>query len=187
MQRISKHRVLRFMLEKVFRLKVDYTVPEGARKSVLLFAPHTSMWDFVAGKWVMDVMELRVKIMIKKEAFVFPIASWLKSIGGIPVDRRNASTMPEEVASLLRESDEMCLLICPEGTRKRTEHWKKGFYYIAQKAGVPVFMTYIDWKTRRAGIGPAFHVTGDYAADFLQIQSFYKGMCGWHKGQFNLE
>ena len=175
------------MLEKVFRLNVDYSVPENARKSVMLFAPHTSMMDFVAGKWVMDVMELRVKIMIKKEAFVFPIASWLKSVGGIPVDRRHMTTMPEHVAALIRASDEMCLLICPEGTRKRTDRWKRGFYYIAEKADVPLYLTYIDWKTRRAGIGPEFRITGDFDADLQQIQSFYKGMRGWHTGQFNLE
>ena len=93
----------------------------------------------LVGKMVMDVMGLRYQVMIKKEAFFFPLGPLLRSAGGIPVDRRNAAKLPETVAAMLRDSREMALLICPEGTRKSTEHWKRGFYFIAQKANVPIF------------------------------------------------
>ena len=85
---------MRFVLEKVLRFEVDYSVPEGARKCVIAFAPHTSIWDFVIGKMVMVVMGLRSQVMIKKEAFFFPLGPLLRSAGGIPVDRSNAAKLP---------------------------------------------------------------------------------------------
>ena len=182
-----RHWVARFFLEKVFRFKVDYSVPEGARKCVLAFAPHTSFFDFVVGKMVMRVMDLQSRVMIKKEAFFFPLGPLLRSWGAFPVDRKNAARLPEEVARMVRESGEMALLICPEGTRKRTEHWRRGFYFIAQKAEVPVFLSYIDWKEKRAGIGIRLDPTGDFAEDMKIIAGFYRGMQGLHKGQFNFE
>ena len=181
------HRFARFVLEKVLRLDVDYSVPDGARKCVIAFAPHTSIWDFVVGKMIMDVMGLRYQVMIKKEAFFFPLGPLLRSAGGIPVDRRNAAKLPETVAAMLRDSREMALLICPEGTRKSTEHWKRGFYFIAQKANVPIFLSYIDWNAKKAGIGIRVEPTGDFNTDMAKIFDFYRGMRGMYKGHFNLE
>ena len=187
MSRQKKHVLARFVLEKLLRLKVDYRVPEGARKCVLAFAPHTSIWDFVVGKLVMVVMGLRSQVMIKKEAFFFPLGALLRAAGGFPVDRTKSSRLPEQVAEKMRACDEMALLICPEGTRKRTEHWKRGFYFIAQKAEVPVFLSYIDWKGKRAGIGIRLDPTGNFEEDMKIIAGFYRGMQGLHKGQFNFE
>ena len=183
----KKHLLVRFLLEKVLRLNVDYSVPEGARKCVLAFAPHTSIWDFVVGKMVMVVMELRSQVMIKKEAFFFPLGPLLRAAGGFPVDRSKSSRLPEQVAQKMRGCNEMALLICPEGTRKSTEHWKRGFYFIAQRAEVPIFLSYIDWKGKRAGIGIRLDPTGDFIADMLKIFDFYREMRGLYKGHFNLE
>ena len=183
----SKHRISRFLLEKVLRFRVDYTVPEGARNCVLAFAPHTSIWDFAVGKLVMIAMDLNTKVMIKKEAFFFPVSLLLKAMGGFPIDRRHAAALPDQVARLLHDNDGVTLLICPEGTRSRVEHWKRGFYLIAQKAGVPIFLSYIDWKEKKAGIGVKMDVTGNFAEDMKQAETFYRGMQGLHKGQFNFE
>lgn len=183
----SKHQIARFLLEKVLRFRVDYTVPEGARNCVLAFAPHTSIWDFAVGKLVMIVMDLNTKVMVKKEAFFFPLSLLLKSMGGFPIDRKHASTLPEQVAKVLHENKDVTLLICPEGTRARTERWKRGFYLIAQKAEVPIFLSYIDWKEKRAGIGVKLEMTGNFERDMQQIADFYRGMQGLHKGQFNFE
>ncbi len=183
----QRHRLVRFLLKNVFRFQVDYTVEPEARKCVMTFAPHTSMWDFVIGKLVMIAMDLNSKTMIKKELFFFPLKYLLQSLGGVPVDRKHALRLPQQMAELLGRSEEMALLISPEGTRKLVRQWKRGFYYIACEANVPIYLSYIDWGTRRAGIGPKLIPTGDYAADMVFIESFYRGMKGRHVGLFNLE
>lgn len=185
--RHSKHRFQRFLLKKVFHFQVDYHVPAGAEKCVMVFAPHTSMWDFVLGRLVLMCMDLKPNVMVKKELFFFPLGLVLRHYGAIPVDRASAVRLPKFMAQHMRRTDRLTLMIAPEGTRKRVEVWKRGFYYIAQAAEVPVFLSYIDWKSRTAGIGPQMQCTGDYEADFKQIVRFYTGMQGKYKGLFNLE
>ena len=182
-----KHRFQRFLLEKVFHFQVDYNVPPGAEKCVMVFAPHTRMWDFVIGRLVLICLELKPNIMVKKELFFFPLGPVLRHYGAIPVDRASAVRLPKIMAQTIRQSERLTLMIAPEGTRKLVTNWKRGFYYIAQAAQVPIFLSYIDWKTRRAGIGPLMQCTGDYEKDFEQIVAFYKGMQGKYKGLFNLE
>lgn len=175
----------KFLL-KLFGFTMDYTVPEEAKKCVLVFAPHTSMWDFVVGKMVLDVMGLNVKFMIRKESFRFPMNIILNLLGGIPVDRQHVRMLPVHIGNMIKKEDNIAVLIAPEGTRKRVEVWKKGFYFIAQYAEVPMCLCYIDWGKKIGGIGPVIKVTGDYDADLKAIQDFYRGMKGRHPENFNL-
>lgn len=183
----KRHLFIRFLLEKVGRFRVDYTVPEGAEKCVMVFAPHTSMWDFFWGKLVMMAMDLNSKVMIKKELFFFPLGILLKKMGGIPVDRKRAMHFPKQMAEMMKETDKIALLIAPEGTRDLVKNWKKGFYYIAKAAGVPVYLSYIDYSSMRAGIGLRIDLTDDYEGDLRKIENFYRGMQGKYRGLFNLE
>jgi 1-acyl-sn-glycerol-3-phosphate acyltransferase len=74
----------------------------------------------------------------------------------------------------------MALVIAPEGTRKRSENWRSGFYRIATDAGVPIVLTYIDFDAKVAGIGPTLHPTGDIDADMESIRQFYGPIRGLH-------
>ena len=60
-------------------------------KAVVLMAPHTSMWDFVLGKIYFSAQGRQATILIKKEAFFWPVGYFLKKMGGIPVDSRITS------------------------------------------------------------------------------------------------
>jgi len=68
----------------------------------------------------------------------------------------------------------LVLVITPEGTRSYAPEWKKGFYYIAQEANVPIVLGYIDFKTKTTGIGPVFKPTGNVEKDLEEIVNFYK-------------
>ena len=61
--------------------KWEGEIPEGVKKFVLVAAPHTSNWDFFIGKVAMWMKGKKVKILIKKEAFFFPIGPILKLMG----------------------------------------------------------------------------------------------------------
>lgn len=166
---------------------LNNNIPNGSERSVLLFAPHTSAWDFVIGKLALVKLGLKSGFIIKKEAFWFPQGVLLKFLGALPIDRDNANKMPLFAASLFDKYDRLSLMIAPEGTRKKTENWKRGFYFIANKAQVPIVLAYIDWKTKKCGIGKIIIPSGDYEKDLKEIQNFYQGMQGKHKGFFNLE
>ena len=178
-----------FFFKYIYRLKpVQYPDPNGTLpKSVLMMAPHTSFMDFIIGLSAMNYYDLHASTIIKKEIFVFPLNLILKKLGGIPVDRKHARNFVNYAADIIKKRDRITLIICPEGTRKRTDKWKRGFYQIAMEAGVPISLGFIDYRTRTCGIMSIFHPTGDYEKDIQEIQKQYYGLEGYHKGQFNLE
>jgi 1-acyl-sn-glycerol-3-phosphate acyltransferase len=172
---------------KIFHYHLDVENIPREKKYVLVFAPHTSWTDFAIGKIALTAMGVKTKFLIKKELFFFPLGSFLKHIGGYPVDRRHAKNLTDTISEYIKGNDEIAFLVSPEGTRKRVETWKRGFYYIAKKADVPLALGYLDYRERKGGIGPIFFPTGNYDADLMEIQKYYRGMKGQKKGRFNLE
>jgi len=175
------------VLLKIFNYKLDLANIPQEKKYVLVFAPHTSWTDFAIGKIALTAMGVKATFLIKKEFFFFPFGIYLKYLGGYPVDRKHTLNMTDKLAEYIKEKEDIAFLITPEGTRKRVETWKRGFYYIALKADVPLVLAYLDYNNRKGGIGPVFYPTGNYESDLLEIQKFYCGMRGRIRGRFNLE
>ncbi len=153
-------------------------------QSILIIAPHTSMWDFIWGKMMLSVLGLRVKFLIKQEAFWFPLGIILKAMGGIPVNRRRGRVMIQQVVNVLENNKKVTIVITPEGTRAPTKNWKKGFYHIAIKAGVPVVAGFLDYGSLTYGADLVFKPSGDYERDFIMIAKIYKGRQGKYKDRF---
>jgi len=172
---------------KLLNYKFDVADIPEEKKYVLIFAPHTSWTDFAIGKIALTAMGIKTTFLIKKEFFFFPLGQYLRYLGGYPVDRKNAKNLTHILAEYIKEKEEIVLLVTPEGTRRRVETWKRGFYYIAKNAQVPIALGYLDYKTKKGGIGPVLMPSGNYDADLQEIQNFYRGMRGRRKGKFNLE
>lgn len=156
------------------------------KKCIFIQAPHTSMWDFLWGRLGLWQLGVNVKFLIKKEIFFFPLGSILKALGGIPIDRTRGNNVIDQIVELFNTRDEFSLVITPEGTRKYTEHWKKGFYYISMKANVPVYISFLDYEKKEGGPGSIFNITGDFEKDFVGIQEFYKDKVAKYPERFNL-
>lgn len=154
--------------------KVVGEVPKDLKKFVMVAAPHTSNWDFLYARAAFFIMGIRLRFTIKKELFFFPLNLFLKASGGIPIDRKTKGNMVDKMADLYSNWEELALLVTPEGTRSYAKEWKKGFYFVALKAQVPIVCGYLDYAKKHAGIGPIIEPTGDYEADLKQIQDFFK-------------
>lgn len=183
---IEQMRKLSTLILKWTGWTIDGEYPADLKQCVMIEAPHTSNWDFVWGRLCFYSIGVRIRFLIKKEAFFFPFGPILKAMGGVPVDREKKSNKVMEVAGLFRKYPDLILAITPEGTRKRNPHWKKGFYYIAQYAKVPIVLAYIDYQKRIGGLGPVFYPSGDYRADMEMIRNFYKDKTARFPGQFAL-
>ena len=157
---------------------VDKHTPEGVDKCVVVVGPHTSNWDFIIGKLAFMNYRVPVKFLIKKEAFVFPFGWALKAMGGIPVDRKKNNNLTETAVKYFEESDRMFMLFTPEGTRSYNPKWKKGFYYIAERAKVPIYIGYVDYKKKIGGFHSVFTPTGDVDADIQYIKDILKQFPG---------
>ena len=150
-------------------------MPPGIPKSMMIAAPHTSNWDIILARAAFYLMDVDVRFTVKSEWVNNFWLGWLvKSIGALPVDRARNNNMVDAMAQLFTEHQELVILITPEGTRAYQPKWRKGFYYGALEAHVPIILSFLDYKKREAGIGPTFWPTGDYEKDLEEIKSFYR-------------
>ena len=143
-------------------------------KFVVIGAHHTSNWDFVIFLAVKFVLRLNVRWFGKHSIFRWPFAGLLQRWGGIPVRRHLRLNSVEQAVQSFRDNPQFILVLSPEGTRKKVERWKMGFYHIALGAGVPIVLGALDYQNRRVFIGPTFVPTGDEAADIRAILAFYR-------------
>ncbi|MEO6347513.1 MAG: 1-acyl-sn-glycerol-3-phosphate acyltransferase [Aquaticitalea sp.] len=148
------------------------------KKAVLIAAPHTSQQDFFIALLLRQVVGIKSNFVGKKELFVCPFGYYFRSIGGAALDRTSGQNKVQAIAELFKTRDEFRLALSPEGTRKKVQHWKTGFYYIAKAANVPIIMFTLDFEHKQNKISEPFYLTDDVEADFNYIQSFFKGVKG---------
>ena len=153
---------------------VDPPVPE--EKCLILGVPHTSVWDFVVSYLYYRSIGGHVKLMVKKEFFFPPLGWLLRALGAIPVDRQNPTKLLMSVIHAMEEPGPFHLALAPEGTRKPVRNWKTGYHLIARETGIPVYLGYFDWGTKRIGRGQKVELTDDARADTKRIQALYEQM-----------
>ncbi|MEZ5322079.1 MAG: 1-acyl-sn-glycerol-3-phosphate acyltransferase [Microthrixaceae bacterium] len=147
--------------------------------SVIVCAPHTSNVDYLLMIFVAWSNGMTLSWLGKEELFKPPVLGpLLRATGGIAVDRSAPSGLVGQMADEFRRNPGLMLAIPPEGTRSRTEHWKSGFYRIAERAGVPISLAFIDKSRRRVGFGIELTPSGDIDADMALIAEFYDGKVG---------
>ena len=144
------------------------------KKFILLGAPHTSNWDFLITLALIGHFDLPLRYMVKDQVFKGPWAGLLRSLGAIPIDRSKRVNVVDSTIEAIQKNDSIVIGILPEGTRKRTEYWKSGFYHIAFGAGVPVVLAKVDGPSKTLTLGPSIHLTGNIEADMAKIADYYK-------------
>ncbi|WP_408095991.1 1-acyl-sn-glycerol-3-phosphate acyltransferase [Peredibacter sp. HCB2-198] len=166
-------------------------LPKDLRSFIFLGAPHTSNHDFVPAMAVATLMNRNTRFIIKDDWVKFPFGLIMRPAGAIGLDRKKLTeaghaSNTDLMAQLFKDYKELVLMIAPEGTRKATDAWKTGFYYIAQKAKVPIVLGYADFPKKIAGTGPVIYPT-DFEKDMKQIMDFYRNITGKVPGNFKLD
>ncbi len=150
------------------------------RRCIIIAAPHTSNWDFLYFVGLTHELGFRAHFMAKRELFRWPIAGFLRQIGGIEIDRsRNGNHVEAMIAEFACRND-FILTIAPEGTRSSVRKWRTGFYQIALGAGVPMICGLMDYARKVGGLGPAMLASGDYAADMAMVEAYYGSVTPRH-------
>jgi 1-acyl-sn-glycerol-3-phosphate acyltransferase len=140
---------------------------------LILLYPHTSNWDFIIGILFRVGNGLPAHWLGKDSMFKWPFAGLLKSIGGVPINRRERSGFIPATLAEFRKRDWMWLTVAPEGTRAYTDHLKSGFYQLALAADIPIGLAYIDYGRRQVGIDTYVRMTGDRELDLEVLRRFY--------------
>ncbi len=152
--------------------------PQG--KFLLVCGPHTSNWDFIYLLAIMFMLRIKVSWMGKHTLFKKPFGKVMRWLGGIPIDRRSAHGVVDQIVDHYNENENLIIAVTPEGSRRKRDHWKSGFYHIANKAQVPLLLGYADYANKKAGTGLSFIPTGKVKQDMDIIRNFYKDIRGDH-------
>ena len=153
-------------------------------KYIICLAPHTSNWDFILGQLYSCAEGLRINYLMKKEWFFWPLGPLFRRTGGIPVYRDKKTSMTDNLAETAKRSESFRLCITPEGTRSRNPDWRKGFYFIALKAGLPILLYGVDFDRKLIQCTKSFIPTGDVEKDMLEIKQYFAGYKGKHPENF---
>ena len=164
----------------VLRLAGWRTVGEVPRSGILVGAPHTSNWDWVAMLLLMWSGGVPPRVLIKAEILRTPLGPLLRANGGISLDRQNPGAVVRKLVAEAQSGEPFLLIIAAEGTRKKVDYWKSGFYRIAKQSGLPISMGFIDGPTRTMGFGPSLIPTDDVVADMDVVRAFYADKHGVH-------
>lgn len=159
--------------------KVVGIYPAHIKKMVIIIAPHTHWKDLFIGFASRNELKIKhAKFLGKEELFIGPLGWILKKLGGTPVDRFAKHGLVDQVVTMFNNNENFILALAPEGTRKKVNTLKSGFYHIAKKAHVPILTIGLDFGNKQLVIGEAFFTSEDENADFKKIISFFSKIKG---------
>ena len=147
-------------------------------KFIICLAPHTSNWDFIIGQLYAQAEGFKINFLMKREWFFWPLGVIFKSLGGIPVWRSKHTSMTDNLAETAKTKDSFKLCITPEGTRSPNTEWKKGFYFIALKAEIPILLYGVDYEKKKIVCTDSFTPSGNIDEDMPKIKSYFKDFKG---------
>ena len=166
------------LILKIWGFRVTGPNPELIPKKVYAVYPHTSNWDFPLGIMLKFAMPIEVNYVGKDSLFKWPYGWFFRWLGGIPVDRKKSTNFVDNMVRLYGQYDKLAFALAPEGTRKRVQKFKTGFYYIAHKAQVPIILVKFDFGHKIVDFSEPFYTTGVYADDMKLIINHFKGVKG---------
>lgn len=159
--------------------KITGHYPRELTHVVIAVAPHTSAWDFPLGVLTNSAEKFRANYMGKHNLFKPPFGFFFRWLGGIPVDRSSNHNLVAATVEAFRREPRIHLVIAPEGTRKKVQKLKSGFYHIARLAGVPICLCKFDFAKREVFFDPTlFYPTDNEEADLAYIWNYFKGIPG---------
>ena len=180
-----KKAICGFIYYKLLGWKTKVSVPDYD-KYIICAAPHTTNWDLFIGKLFMGARGRETGFMMKKDWFFWPLGPIFCWMGGIPVDRSRKTSLVDQMIKIAKSSQKFHLAITPEGTRKANPNWKKGFYYIAQGAGLPIILVAIDYEKKYITAEKVIHPSGDLDKDMREIKLYYKNFKGKYPENFSI-
>jgi 1-acyl-sn-glycerol-3-phosphate acyltransferase len=148
------------------------------KRVMFVIMPHTSNWDFPLGVLIRSALQLKLNYIAKSSLFKWPYGFIFRWLGGIPVDRSKSSNFVDSVVDSIADMKDLSLAMSPEGTRKRVDKLKSGFYWIAIGAKMPLVFVKFDYGNKEINFAPPYIPTGDYASDLKIIEAHFKGVAG---------
>ncbi len=169
-----------------YRWKVEGKV-HNSPKIVMVIAPHTSLWDFFTTHATMLAVGFRSSWLISDAYTWWPLGTIMRWLGGIPVKRNTSNKLVSQIVHTFDENEKLMLSLFPEGTRKKVDKWKSGFWHIAVQASVPIQLVSLDYDRRVTEFGPVIEPSHSLETDMKRIQKHYQSVSGKYPDNFGAE
>ncbi len=176
--------IAKFILYNIMGFKIVGDYPKDLKKFIIIGAPHTSNYDFILGVLMKTIKGIDAKFVGKHTLFKPPYGFIFKALGGYPVDRSKSDNIVQAIIDIINKEETFILAMAPEGTRKKRDKWKTGFYHIALGANIPIIFNTFDFGKREYLISEPYYLTGDKEKDFAYFHDFYKDVKGRFPDQF---
>lgn len=176
--------ISRYILVNLLGWKIKGEFPH-IKKSIIIFAPHTSYRDGLYGKLYLMQLGINYKFLSKKEFFKFPLNYFFKIYGSIPVSKTKEYI--DYVVELINISHELHIVLSPEGQLAKTIRWKKGYYYMAVRANVPIVVGFIDYKRKEIGIKGVIDNLNSIESVRQEVAVLYSDVSAKYPEKFSLE
>ena len=168
----------RFILFTLLGWKLENDFPKTPLKYVVIAAPHTSWVDFPIAILSRMASGTMIHFIGKGSLFKPPFGFFFRALGGTPVDRTKSNNLVDAVVDVFNSKEKFILGLSPEGTRKKVDKWKTGFYYIAKGANVPIVMATLDFGNKKIKVSEPYYTTSNKDKDFEVFHAFYENVKG---------
>ena len=143
------------------------------KKFIVAVYPHTRNMDFIVGVLTRAVLNEKISYVGKQELFN-PLTGWFfRALGGTPINRNSNENKVSAIAQIFKEKDAFRMAIAPEGTRKKVDRWKTGFYYISLEAEVPILLVHFNYPSKKVFFLKLLKPTGDIEKDLKEMKAYF--------------
>lgn len=165
-------------LLNLWGFKISGVDPHPYPKKIFAVAPHTSNWDFPLGLLVRSSMKLNTKFMAKDSLFKPPFGWVFRMLGGVPVVRSKSTNFVDATVNVFKRYEKLSVALAPEGTRKKVDQFRTGFYWMAVKCDIPLFLVTFDWENKKVDFTGPFPLSGNIEVDLPKIEAHFAGVKG---------
>ena len=167
-----------FIFIKLLGWKLEPHFDQFPDKYIIAVVPHTSNWDFPIGIITRSIWRQNIKFLAKASLFWGPFGTIFRWFGGYPIDRSKSQKYVDAVVDIFNSKKYFAIAIAPEGTRKKVNQLKTGFYFIAKGANIPILLCKFDYGNKKVVISKPFFPSDDFDTDFKYINNYFAGVRG---------
>ena len=150
-------------------------------KYVVVVGPHTSWKDFLVGSFARKCVGAEfINFVGKRQLFDSAFGWYFRWMGGHPVDRSKHTKLVDQIVELFRKNERFALTLTPEGTRKRVNKLKTGYYFVARAANVPIVLVGFDFSSKTVSISAPREPLDTIDQDLLSLAKHYENIRGAH-------
>ena len=179
-----------------FKINIDIS---NTPSKLIIISSHTTIYDFFIGMIIYYgyfYNKYKLFCLMKKlfESIITPFLIFIDNKVQIISVNPLRNGLTQQIIEKLKNKDNFCLFIAPEGTRKLTTTLRKGYWIISKELNIDVAYLGIDFHKKIITLEKERKVNDDwnieqeiFIKDVKKYTPLYPEKCFWTKDYYHLE